>query len=160
MPAKEPPAPDLVSELAALLSGGAGHDVAAVTPDAPARLTLRQLQDAAKKLGLSAVSKLKKEALAKAVMDGWEALVAGAPSTQPDESQAFVLPQKFEVGESTRGGSEAARQILREASKDIPWGYGRDRVTAMVVDPDRLFIYWETLDESIAKARDQLGLWG
>jgi len=35
----------------------------------------------------------------------------------------------------------------------IPWGYGRDRVTAMVVDPERLFVYWEVTDEGIARAR-------
>jgi len=24
----------------------------------------------------------------------------------------------------------------------IPWGYGYDRVTAMVIDPERLYVYW------------------
>ena len=41
--------------------------------------------------------------------------------------------------------------------RQIPWGYGRDRVTAIAVDPDRLFVYWEVRDESIDQARGQLG---
>ena len=39
----------------------------------------------------------------------------------------------------------------------IPWGYGRDRITAMVVDPNRLYVYWELTDPSIDKARQGLG---
>jgi hypothetical protein len=42
-------------------------------------------------------------------------------------------------------------------SRQIPWGYGRDRLTAIAVDPDRLFIYWEVRDESIDAARERLG---
>lgn len=42
-------------------------------------------------------------------------------------------------------------------SRQIPWGYGRDRVTAIAVDPDRLFIHWEILDDSIEAARARLG---
>jgi hypothetical protein len=41
-----------------------------------------------------------------------------------------------------------------------PWGYGIDRVRAMVVDPDRLFVYWEVTDEAIARARQALGSGG
>jgi hypothetical protein len=42
-------------------------------------------------------------------------------------------------------------------SRQIPWGYGRDRLTAIAVDPDRLFIYWEVRDESLDAARERLG---
>ncbi len=51
---------------------------------------------------------------------------------------------------------EAARP-LPSPPRQIPWGYGRDRVTAIAVDPDRLFVYWEVRDESIDQARGQLG---
>lgn len=57
----------------------------------------------------------------------------------------------------------AAPTPSREADilpKEIPWGYGRDRVTAMPVDPERLFVYWEVLGDSIEKARGQLGAGG
>jgi hypothetical protein len=42
----------------------------------------------------------------------------------------------------------------------IPWGYGHDRVTAMVVDPNRLYVYWELTDQAIEKAREGLGKGG
>src|SRR5690349_19291857 len=42
-------------------------------------------------------------------------------------------------------------------SRQIPWGYGRDRLTATAVDPDRLFVYWEVRDESIDASRERLG---
>ena len=41
--------------------------------------------------------------------------------------------------------------------QDIPWGYGHDRVTGMVVDPDRLYVYWEVTDDAIEAARAGLG---
>src|SRR5688572_9026437 len=55
-------------------------------------------------------------------------------------------------------GIQGARPSTRMTSRQsdpvsIPWGYGRDRVTAMVVDPERLFVYWEVTDEGIASAR-------
>ena len=39
----------------------------------------------------------------------------------------------------------------------IPWGYGHDRITAMAVDPNRLYLYWELTDPSLDKARQALG---
>lgn len=42
-------------------------------------------------------------------------------------------------------------------SRQIPWGYGRDRLTAIAVDPDRLFIYWEVRDEALDAGRERLG---
>jgi hypothetical protein len=42
----------------------------------------------------------------------------------------------------------------------IPWGYGHDRLTAMVVDPNRLYVYWEATDQAIEKARQGLGAGG
>jgi uncharacterized protein len=39
----------------------------------------------------------------------------------------------------------------------IPWGYGHDRLTAMAVDPNRLYLYWELTDPAIDKARQALG---
>ena len=40
---------------------------------------------------------------------------------------------------------------------NIPWGYDQNRVTAMVVDPERLYVYWEVTDDGVAAARKSLG---
>jgi|GEM_PF-743903 len=49
--------------------------------------------------------------------------------------------------------------VAKEAAppKDIPWGYGKDRVTAMPVDPERLFVYWEVTEDGLERARRTLG---
>jgi hypothetical protein len=71
--------------------------------------------------------------------------------------------------QSTRGAQDDAREPpaavvapdLRPGEPpvlgDIPWGYGRDRVTAMPVDPVWLFVYWELTNEAIEMARRALG---
>jgi hypothetical protein len=212
-------------------------DVAAlsdVKPSGLMRLTQRELLDVAKLLGLSKVSRLKKEALlarvwevlAKSVgVDAGVAVAASGGSSKvatnggsahpvrrstaprPDAREAGVvresvearesrpvhspgngdgaaarpsvpaartpappapLPQdiresrpgaahKFDVGE----GAEPDLAALRaESAASIPWGYGRDRITAMPVDPDRLYAYWEVTDDAIARARSGLGAGG
>jgi hypothetical protein len=40
---------------------------------------------------------------------------------------------------------------------ELPWGYGEDRITAVVRDPDSAYLYWELTDEGIASARARLG---
>ena len=57
-------------------------------------------------------------------------------------------PKKFDLGPGIDRGP------VRE---HIPWGYGEDRVTAMPVDPDRLYVYWEVTDDAIETARRGLG---
>ncbi len=170
MPEKEsPPEASALTALHALLGHGDAVAPGPVTAEALSGLTLRQLLDGAKSLGLTAVSKLKKEALVKAVLDAWHAH-SGAGQAQvtarigepPAEAPEQAPPRshKFEVGQPGRASTEEARVLLRESSREIPWGYGRDRVTAMPVDPDRLFAYWEVLDDSIAAARGRLGAGG
>jgi hypothetical protein len=175
MPENHSTGPDLVAEVAALLTGESGGrnkgkaTPGAVTSESLKKLTQRQLAEVANKLGLSPGTKIKKDALAKLVLDAWQALLArqkDQPASATTAAGADVAPDhlalshKFEVGEAGRAGSNESRQMLRESSKEIPWGYGRDRVTAMAVDPDRLFAYWELLDQSIAACREQLGKGG
>jgi len=117
--------------------------------------TRKQLLDCAQTLGLTGVSKLIKEELAgrvKVAFDGLRAAIArtesprradaqnvpSAPSNDDDGSS--TLPQKFDLG----------RQPDTEPMPDnIPWGYDQNRVTAMVVDPERLYVYWEATDAAI-----------
>jgi hypothetical protein len=188
-------------------------DVAAlsdVKPSGLMRLTQRELLDVAKLLGLSKVSRLKKEALlarvwevlaktvgvdagvtvvvpaaaevpppsngakpmvARGSADGADGAAARAPgpilrtptppppppSPKDTRESPPGVARKFDVGE----GAEPDLAALRaESEASIPWGYGKDRITAMVVDPDRLYAYWEVTDEAIARARSGLGAGG
>jgi hypothetical protein len=45
----------------------------------------------------------------------------------------------------------------KPAVDHIPWSYGSDNITAMVVDPNRLFLYWELTEAAITQARSKLG---
>ncbi len=42
-------------------------------------------------------------------------------------------------------------------SASVPWGYGEDRVKALVRSPDSLYLYWEITDLAIDAARKRLG---
>jgi hypothetical protein len=66
---------------------------------------------------------------------------------------------KFDVGRDETAERELAR-VRAEAQAHIPWGYGVDRVTALPVDPERLYAYWEVTDAGIKRARDGLGAAG
>jgi hypothetical protein len=187
-----------LDDLAVMLAGRPTATPTDVDMATVSALNLKQLQEAARLLGLSGFSKLKKDALAQAVWESWQAVAAdgavpnrhartvakvdakpegsksngagvshasgkarggvgadgGAPSgdTLDGDAENAVAPvaHKYELEQSATAPS-------REMPRDIPWGYGLDRVTAMPVDPDRLFVYWEVLEDSITRARAALG---
>jgi hypothetical protein len=160
MPESSPASEDLVSEILALI----GRDSSESTPSAGdlfARATKKQLLDCAARLGLKGVSKLSREDLAGRI----EVAIAGLRTPgagvfpeidavemadAPAVNGGGSLPQKFDLG------SKDAEPM----PKDIPWGYGYDRITAMAVDPMRLYVYWEATDDAIAAARANLGAAG
>src|SRR5262245_61624819 len=132
MPETSPTADDLVSEILALI----GRDSSGSTPSAEdlfARATKKQLLDCAARLGLKGVSKLSREDLAgriEVAIAGLRPPGAGGPpdvesvdgaGAQAGNGGAGSFPQKFDLG---RGDDEPM-------PKDIPWGYGYDRITAM-----------------------------
>jgi hypothetical protein len=59
-----------------------------------------------------------------------------------------MVAHKYALGRSAKDA---------DRPRQIPWGYGRDRVTAMAVDPAKMFVYWEITDDAIARAREGLG---
>ena len=121
--------------------------------------TRKQLLDCAQTLGLSGVSKLVKEDLAgrvKTAFDGLRAAIArsatgngSTPGSAPaTENGMASFPPKFDLGPAADSAP---------MPQNIPWGYGYDRVTAMVIDPERLYVYWEVTDDAVAAARKGLG---
>jgi len=140
---------DLASQILLLV----GEDPGAFQPtggteDLFLRATKKQLLDCAQRLGLAGVSKLTKDELAKRIQIAFDAL---RPTTLLPDTGGASFPQKFDLGPSDE------KVVLPE---NIPWGYGQDRVTAMVVDPDRLFVYWEVTDDAVQTARASLGRGG
>jgi len=129
--------------------------------------TRERLVEAAKLLAITGYSRLRKEALAERLLPALQALGdrVASPTTRRGKSPA----------KSANGGRRAAEaaEVLEEeiaASKfdlgpeakepreaHIPWGYAHDRITAMAIDPDRLYCYWEVTDDAIEATRERLG---
>lgn len=138
------PASRVVAQLKELLGLGTQE----LSLETLERLTRQQLLDWADRLGLTGVRKLTKGAIAGRLESALQTLGV-APTAGPSEPRD--TSRKFDVGRR-RGGEGPPEQI--------PWGYGYDRVTAMAIDPDRLFVYWEVTDDAMARARDGLGAGG
>jgi hypothetical protein len=134
------------------------------------RCTREQLIDYARRLGLIGVAKLNKELLAGRVQQALDQLPTngngngnghgkGTASVDGDHGGAgeapgataeppAPFPGKFDLGPDTQE---------EPTPHHIPWSYGQNRVTAMVVDPDKMFVYWECTDSAIDSARRGLG---
>jgi hypothetical protein len=119
----------------------------------------------AKRLGLTGVSNLKKEALAlriheasrppaAAASQAAAEAVADAPDAAREEAPAATAgPERAATAKLDLGPAAGAAE---QPVGDIPWSYGEDRVTAMAVDPLKLFVYWEVTDPAVAQAREAL----
>jgi hypothetical protein len=142
--APTPPPTHLASEILAIVGGDPTLLAAPVgLGDLFHQASRKQLLDCATRLGLSEVSKLSTEDLAGRIQVAFAGLTTG--SSVPVNGS---FPQKFDLGP----GLETV-----EMPQDIPWGYGHDRVTGMVVDPERLYVYWEVTDDAIQAGRAGLG---
>src|SRR5262252_5884655 len=86
-----------------------------------------------------------------------------SPLTSPREkAEGLGLDEgvlRIEKGRP-RSPGEAAPEVRAPKTEHIPWGYGQDRVTAIAVDPNRLYVYWEATDPAIERARRGLGAGG
>jgi len=72
---------------------------------------------------------------------------AAARNTSPEEA---VESSKFDVGTPTR-------DLSAHVPKELPAGYGKDRIVAMVRDPYWLHTYWELTRHAIQRAEAALG---
>jgi len=93
------------------------------------------------------------ERLARLVQAVAQSLGLGSPPPRPPAPPPHDGPDsahKFDLG----------APVPEPMPEHIPWGYGQDRITAMVVDPERLYAYWEVTDEAIERARAALGAGG
>jgi hypothetical protein len=73
-----------------------------------------------------------------------------ATDEEPMEESTLIEQSKFAVG---------AEPPAIDAG-ELDWAYGENRITAMALDPESAFLYWEVTDEGIAGARARLGSGG
>lgn len=150
-----PPSTDVLARVREMLGlGRAGPAQGLGLPDLEEllRATRKLLLDLAQPLGLSGLSRLTKDAIARRVQAALKAVICATEA--PPATDAVTpgdAPHKFDLGLPPVPAPEVPT---------IPWGYGRDRVTAMVVDPERLYVYWEVTDDAIERAQIGLGATG
>src|SRR5215472_2567149 len=90
------------------------------------RHTRRELIEYARAVGLEGLTRLTKGALAARYLQALERIAGPTDSPRPADAPPSVDP--------------GLEPVEASEAKQIPWGYGQDRVTAMVVDPERLYV--------------------
>jgi hypothetical protein len=145
-----------IAELAGILFGdaAASSGLAGVSPEALLEHTRERLARAARLLGLKGVGKLRKRDLAERVH---RALHAIAPSGGPPDRAASPEAGGETAETGARSKFDLGRHEPGPAVEHIPWSYDQNRITAMVVDPRRMYAYWEVRDDAIEAARAALG---
>lgn len=139
------------------LFGRATRQVADLAPARLRECPIVNLREVASMLGIEDAARASKASLVAQVAQALAQLAATeeprAASPEPVEEGASreepdaALGSKFNLGQ----------EVAAEAPRYIPWSYGNDRVTAMVVDPRALYVYWEVTDGAIEHARSGLG---
>jgi hypothetical protein len=76
--------------------------------------------------------------------------VAAARNTSASSAEEQVESSKYDVGIPTR-------DLSAKVPKDLPAGYGKDRIVVMVRDPYWLHCYWELTRHAIQRAEAALG---
>jgi uncharacterized protein len=75
---------------------------------------------------------------------------AARDTSNGQSAEEEVERSKYEVGVPTKS-------LSAKAPKDLPSGYGKDRIVAMVRDPYWLHCYWELTRQSVQRAEAALG---
>jgi hypothetical protein len=139
--------------------------------------TRKALAEKARKKGISGWHTLRKEELIAALSDSRQrprpartnaamrkrtSRTAPSPARAPLQTAAArdtsvaasaeeqVERSKYEIGVPTR-------DLSAKVPKDLPGGYGRDRIVVMVRDPYWLHAYWELTRQSVKRAESALG---
>jgi hypothetical protein len=126
--------------------------------------TKKQLADLARKKGIAGWHNLRKDELVSVLADMSNGKVktrahrakprpqrAAARNTGGATAEEQVEASKYElIGVSTRDLSD-------KVPRDLPTGYGKDRIVVMVRDPYWLHAYWELTHASIQRAEAALG---
>lgn len=126
-------------------------------------LTKPQLLDLARRHDVAGVRSLRKDDLVIAIQKALRRLqrktrkilapvqkAAARNTTGSPSSEERIESSKYDVGVPTRDLSD-------RVPRDLPTGYGKDRVVLMVRDPYWLHCYWELTRQAVQRAEAALG---
>src|SRR5262245_12164031 len=125
----------------------------------------KELADLARRKGIAGWHRMRKEELL-AALDRSSAHATASPSKKTARSR----PQ-LAAARNTNGTSTTEEQVERSkfdvgvptkdlsvrVPKDLPGGYGKDRIVCMVRDPYWLHTYWELTRQAVQRAEAALG---
>ena len=74
----------------------------------------------------------------------------GAARTTNHSSEEAIERSKYDVGVPTK-------DLSAKVPKELPQGYGKDRIIAMVRDPYWVHVYWEVTRQAVQRAEAALG---
>jgi len=133
-----------------------------VSLDALLQRTREELGEAALRLGLSGVGRLRKEELARRIHAALKKAAPAGRAKQPSPppakktralpaapraAKARTRPTKKREEPEPETGARSKFDLGSRAperpAKHIPWGYGQDRIHDPAVDPRRLYAYWK-----------------
>jgi uncharacterized protein len=125
--------------------------------------TKKVLADMARKRGIVGWHRMRKEELVEALLasEPRKEAATRAPRPQPQTAAARntsgngsteekIESSKYDVGVPTR-------DLSAKVPRDLPAGYGKDRIVVMVRDPYWLHAYWELTRQAIQRAEAALG---
>ncbi len=123
-------------------------------------ISKKELADMARKRGISGWHGMLKDQLVDALLNE-STHAKQKPSPRPQMAAARntsaspsaeeqVERSKFDVGVPTR-------DLSAKVPKDLPSGYGKDRIVVMVRDPYWLHCYWELTHRGVQRAEAALG---
>lgn len=133
-------------------------------------LTKKQLADMARQRGIPGWHGLRKEDLVLAIQKHERKVSRRKSSLAKPAStprRKLVAPVQKAAARNTSGEEQVesskydvgvpTRELSARAPKDLPTGYGKDRIVALVRDPYWLHVYWELTQQAIQRAEAALG---
>jgi hypothetical protein len=145
------------------------------------RMTSKQLQgcskkeltDLARKKGIAGWHGMRKEELLKALLSNGVARTARRPATHVKTRSRSRRPRpQLAAARNNGNGVSSNEEVVERAKydvgvptkdlsakvpKDLPAGYGKDRIVVMVRDPYWLHAYWELTRQAVQRAEAALG---
>src|ERR1035438_5445904 len=131
-------------------------------------LNRKELQDLAQKKGITGVTRktrdeliaaLAKVAKAKAKAKEKTSLKA-KPRSKPQRHAAHVTngtsSAEEQIGRSKYDVGTPTKDLSAKVPKELPKGYGKDRIVCMVRDPYWLHTYWELTRQAVQRAEAAL----
>jgi uncharacterized protein len=116
--------------------------------------TKKELAAMAREKGLPGWHAMRKEELVEALAPPRRKKTV---KPQPQRAAARNTSGEQEVEDSKYNVGVPTRDLSARAPRELPTGYGKDRIVAMVRDPYWLHCYWELTRQAIQRAESALG---